>query len=163
MKLPFSLIASFIPMVLSHAIQPQHPVVSSSFTDIAYPALSFLRSYVGCPLCKLGIGSSQLFFNFGLNQLYLSEYAVFVCYVIAPFSGFSGGNCPTIVQFQFRNEFLPVVTDGLFSEETMCTFILPLCDTQNWIPIDLNVEIQNQLLSKVAIAQENDFVNEMYR
>jgi hypothetical protein len=54
------------------------------------------------------------------------------------------------------------VTDGLFSEESMCTFILPVCDAENWTPIDLNAEVDEQLLEKVPIAKENDFLNEMY-
>ena len=57
---------------------------------------------------------------------------------------------------------LTVVTDGLMSEESMCTFILPFCDMDKWEMKAVGDRIKEIIEDKPPVAQRNEFVNVLY-
>ena len=57
---------------------------------------------------------------------------------------------------------LTVVTDGLMSEESMCTFILPFCDMDKWEMKAVGDRMKEIIEDKPQVAQRNEFVNMLY-
>jgi len=52
-----------------------------------------------------------------------------------------------------------MIFDELLNEQTLCTFILNLCDMENWTKIDVEKWIYYKLNKKPYSAKSNDFVN----
>ena len=84
------------------------------------------------------------------------------CYALAPWAGVSGSHCNAIVERQFRAGAMPVVINGVFDEETMCTFLLELCGMDEWRAIEVQDWVQDMVSTKPAVAKSNNYVNNLY-
>jgi hypothetical protein len=52
--------------------------------------------------------------------------------VIGPFIGFKTETCPGIIQQQVGDSIIPLLVDELWTDLIACTFILPVCDQDQW-------------------------------
>ena len=68
-----------------------------------------------------------------------------------------------MTQQQFGDFFMPMVTQQLLDEQKLCTFMLRLCDQDKWKPVDLEEWVNTKLSSKSKKAQNNDYVNQLYK
>ena len=59
-------------------------------------------------------------------------------------------------------QIFEVLFDQLITEQTMCTFILELCDMDEWQAIDLDQWVFDKINEKPKIAQSNDYINKLY-
>ena len=70
--------------------------------------------------------------------------------------------CDGVVEQQGGESIIPLVTNELMEETTLCTFILEMCDDPQWTKINIQTEIENLLSSKPKIGLSNDFVQNLY-
>lgn len=64
-----------------------------------------------------------------------------------------------MINQQVVEAFIPMV-ESLFNEKTLCTFILHLCNQEEYTPIDLDKWIQELISKKPDHVKDNNFVNE---
>lgn len=57
---------------------------------------------------------------------------------------------------------LPVLFDQILSEETLCSFILEVCDTEKWESIDVNRWVFDKVNEKNQ-SLDNNFINNLYK
>ena len=116
---------------------------------------------LGCPACKMAVWGLKNFNN-EVNKWVTSEIFTVGCEVILSFTAKSPSLCAGVIQDQYTEFLYPLIWEELLSEQTMCTFILELCEMDLWRPVDVNKWVFDKVNSKPKIGQTNDFVNKLY-
>ena len=95
------------------------------------------------------------------NKWLISQFAIAFCVQTTPIlvESYSSRICPGLINDQMYEMALPVLFDELLAEETLCTFILELCDTEKWQSIDVNQWVFEKVNEKAEPALSNDYVN----
>ena len=116
-----------------------------------------------CNACKAAVWAYGTFMRIPLLEKVIVEVAQLICYVGAPLVKFKSDICAGILQNQLTEALWPVLVDELLTDQTMCVFVMGWCETKTWKALDVKAVVDNIVSGKPAIAQNNDFVNNMYQ
>ena len=58
---------------------------------------------------------------------------------------------------------MPVIIEGVFDQTTLCTFMLELCNMDQWKAIDVKDWVQDLVSTKPANLRSNNVVNNLYK
>ena len=71
-------------------------------------------------------------------------------------------SCGTSFRQKLQDEIVPTLQQQFLSEQTLCTFVLQVCDTDRWQAIDLDQWVLDKINSKPKKLQANNFINDLY-
>jgi hypothetical protein len=93
----------------------------------------------------------------------MTKVGVTFCPLFMPeISGFVGSTCAGIINQQFGESILPFIMDDFLSEEVFCSYKMEVCDMENYDEIDLKQVVFDELHKKTDLANQNNFINNMY-
>ena len=118
---------------------------------------------LGCASCKVGVWTVQLFNNKVFKWTSTQNLNI-ICWSVLwiPFIPVSPYMCSGLINDFWTEQIFEVLFDQLITEQTMCTFILELCDMDKWQAIDLDQWVFDKINEKPKIAQSNDYINKLY-
>jgi hypothetical protein len=86
-----------------------------------------------------------------------------ICYLVIEDIGYMREVCPGIIKQQLGDSILPILTDQLFTETTMCSYIFNLCDMGKYEMQDSETWVFNVVQEKPSLASGNNYVNNLYQ
>ena len=108
---------------------------------------------LGCASCKVGVKVVQLFNN-PIFKWTSTQHLNIICWSILwiPFVPASPTMCTGLINDFWTEQIYEVLFDELITEQTMCTFVLELCDMDKWHTVDLDEWVFEKINEKPKIA-----------
>lgn len=133
------------------------------FPNPAHELSKFHLDGFTCDVCK---GGSWLLRTLLGNRL-VFDLIVFIgkigCKFVIPYVGYESSTCPGIIDMQFADSILPILLFEVLDSRNLCSFELQVCQLDDYVQRDLNVDVFHMTNSKPPIAKANNFINNLYQ
>jgi hypothetical protein len=117
-----------------------------------------------CSACKNVAGTARTVLGNEIVAALLVDAVIMACRdIMGPVFGYNIETCPGIVQQQLGDSIIPLLTTELWTDETACTFILPVCDQDKWTALRIKDYVYDVIKTKTPEALSNDYINNLYK
>ena len=119
---------------------------------------------VMCDACQVTTWGFSKVMKFPPVEWAVVNAAKIICDVGSElFTPYTHSICSGMVDNQLTEALWPMMVNELLTDQSMCTFVLEVCDMDHWKPLNVEEVVSAIIDGKPALAQSNDYVNNMYK
>jgi hypothetical protein len=115
-----------------------------------------------CDVCKTTTWTVRETLGNKYVEKLIVDFIIFGCGFFIEDFGFDKSTCPGIIKQQVGDSIYPIVTEQLFAETTMCSYILNVCDMDKYEIEDSEAWVFNVVGAKTPLAATNNYINTLY-